>query len=76
MDDAQELLDEEGIEKTAHEKIFVGHPLPANPTLQAMLDAEDAPDSIEGEVKKVSDMTETEVKEWLQEIVPNYTPQK
>ncbi|MBR3598842.1 MAG: polysaccharide biosynthesis protein, partial [Lachnospiraceae bacterium] len=69
------LLDEEGIEKTAHEKIFVGHPLPANPTLQAMLDAEDAPESIEGEVKKVSDMTEAEVKEWLQEIVPNYTPQ-
>lgn len=69
------LLNEEGIEKTAHDKIYVGHPLPANPTLKAMLDAEDMQESIEGEVKKVSDMTEEEVKKWLQEIVPNYTPQ-
>lgn len=69
------LLNEEGIEKTGHDKIYVGHPLPANPTLKAMLDAEDMQESIEGEVKKVSDMTEEEVKKWLQEIVPNYTPQ-
>ncbi|QAT41930.1 polysaccharide biosynthesis protein [Aminipila luticellarii] len=70
------LLDEEGIEKTAHNKIYVGHPLPANPALKAMLDSEDRQDSIEGEVKKVSDMSEAEVKEWLHDIVPNYTPQK
>lgn len=70
------LLDEEGIEKTAHNKIYVGHPLPANPALKAMLDAEEQQESIESEVKKVSDMSEAEVKEWLREIVPNYTPQK
>lgn len=70
------LLDEEGIEKTAHNKIYVGHPLPANPALKAMLDAEDQHESIESEVKKVSDMSESEVKEWLHDIVPNYTPQK
>lgn len=70
------LLDEEGIEKTAHNKIYVGHPLPANPALKAMLDAEEQHESIESEVKKVSDMNESEVKEWLHEIVPNYTPQK
>ncbi|MHC1724253.1 MAG: polysaccharide biosynthesis protein [Aminipila sp.] len=70
------LLDEEGIEKTAHNKIYVGHPLPANPALKAMLDEEDQQESIESEVKKVSDMSEVEVKEWLHEIVPNYTPQK
>nr|WP_315023670.1 nucleoside-diphosphate sugar epimerase/dehydratase [uncultured Aminipila sp.] len=70
------LLDEEGIEKTAHNKIYVGHPLPANPALKAMLDAEEQEESIESEVKKVSDMNEAEVKEWLHEIVPNYTPQK
>lgn len=70
------LLDEEGIEKTAHNKIYVGHPLPANPALKAMLDEEDQQESIESEVKKVSDMSEAEVKEWLHEIVPNYTPQK
>lgn len=70
------LLDEEGIEKTAHNKIYVGHPLPANPTLKAMLDAEENNESIEGNVRKVSDLSETEVKKWLSEIVPNYTPQK
>lgn len=70
------LLDEEGIEKTAHNKIYVGHPLPANPALKAMLDAEENQESIELEVKKVSDMSEVEVKQWLHEIVPNYTPQK
>lgn len=70
------LLDEEGLEKTAHNKIYVGHPLPANPALKSMLDEEDKRESIESEVKNVSDMNETEVKEWLNEIVPNYTPQK
>ncbi|QIB68182.1 polysaccharide biosynthesis protein [Aminipila butyrica] len=72
------LLDEEGLEKTAHNKIYVGHPLPANPALKAMLEVEDEVQaaSIEGQVKGVSDMTETEVKEWLHALVPNYTPQK
>ncbi|MBE6033367.1 MAG: polysaccharide biosynthesis protein [Clostridiales bacterium] len=70
------LLDEEGVEKTAHNKIYVGHPLPANAALKAMLDAEEQQESIETKVKRISDMSDTEVKEWLHEIVPNYTPQK
>ncbi|WP_312353834.1 polysaccharide biosynthesis protein [Aminipila sp.] len=70
------LLDEEGVEKTAHNKIYVGHPLPANDALKAMLDAEEQQESIETKVKRISDMSDTEVKEWLHEIVPNYTPQK
>ncbi len=70
------LLDEEGVEKTAHNKIYVGHPLPANDALKAMLDAEEQQESIENKVKRISDMSDAEVKEWLHEIVPNYTPQK
>ncbi|MBN7774032.1 polysaccharide biosynthesis protein [Clostridium aminobutyricum] len=70
------LLDEEGIEKTGHNKIYVGHPLPANPVLKEMLQETDGHAVIEEEIKRVSAMTEAEVKKWLQEIVPNYSPQQ
>jgi FlaA1/EpsC-like NDP-sugar epimerase len=64
------LLDEEGIEKTAHNKIYVGHPLPPSPELAGMLDKETicTEDSING----ILTMKDEEVKEWLQKLVPNY----
>jgi len=64
------LLDEEGIEKTAHNKIYVGHPLPPSPELIEMLEKEMncSEDSING----ILSMKDEEVKEWLQKIVPNY----
>ena len=65
------LLDEEGIEKTAHNKIYVGHPLPPSPELSLMLDKEMicTEDSING----ILTMRDEEVKDWLQKLVPNYS---
>lgn len=64
------LLAEEGIEKTAHNKIYVGHPLPPSPELSEMLEKEGicTADSING----ILSMQDNEVKDWLQKLVPNY----
>ncbi len=63
------LLDEEGIEKTAHNKIYVGHPLPPSPELMDILEHEICnEDSING----ILTMKDDEVKDWLQKLVPNY----
>jgi FlaA1/EpsC-like NDP-sugar epimerase len=67
------LLDEEGIEKTAHNKIFVGHPLRANEKLKEMLITGGAA-YFEGKIQEVTGMPDKEVKQWLKELVPNYTP--
>jgi FlaA1/EpsC-like NDP-sugar epimerase len=64
------LLDEEGIEKTAHNKIYVGHPLPPSARLGDMLREEIA---CAGEsAGGILSMTDSEVKEWLRKLVPNY----
>ena len=65
------LLDEEGIEKTAHNKIYVGHPLPAVPRLQEKLER----GTLEEEIDTVCEKSDTQIKEWLREMVPNYTPE-
>lgn len=64
------LLDEEGVEKTAHNKIYVGHPLPPSPELDKMLNQEmvHTDESING----ILSMKDGEVKDWLQKLVPNY----
>jgi FlaA1/EpsC-like NDP-sugar epimerase len=67
------LLDEEGIEKTAHNKIYVGHPLKANPKLKEMLETGGS-EYFERKIQEVTNKTDGEVKEWLKELVPNYTP--
>lgn len=64
------LLDEEGIEKTAHNKIYVGHPLPPSPELTEMLEKE--MNSSEESINGIISMRDEEVKEWLHKIVPNY----
>lgn len=58
------------IEKTAHNKIYVGHPLPPSPELSEMLEQEGicTEDSISG----IISMKDEEVKNWLQKLVPNY----
>jgi Predicted nucleoside-diphosphate sugar epimerases len=65
------LLDEEGIEKTAHNKIYVGHPLPPSHELSDMLDKETI--CTEDGINGFLNMKDEEVRDWLQKLVPNYT---
>jgi FlaA1/EpsC-like NDP-sugar epimerase len=65
------LLDEEGIEKTAHNKIYVGHPLPPPESLNEMLE-KDAAYTEEVMCNGFFSMNDEEVIEWLQKLVPNY----
>ncbi|HML37453.1 MAG TPA: nucleoside-diphosphate sugar epimerase/dehydratase [Bacillota bacterium] len=65
------LLDEEGLEKTAHNKIYVGHPLPPSPEISKLLD-EDMVCTTDS-ISSILDMKDEEVKAWLHRLVPNYT---
>ena len=69
------LLTEEGIEKTAHNMIYVGHPLAASPALKTLLEPESTTD-FESKVQAVVRRGDDEVRAWLQTLVPNYTPEK
>ena len=64
------LLDEEGIEKTAHNKIYVGHPLPPSPEIMEMLEEEGI--CAEENINGIIAMEDEDVKDWLQKLVPNY----
>lgn len=71
------LLDEEGIEKTAHDKIYVGHPLPATAPLNQLLDAEnhvdcDGENTVECKINSLLGGNDEEARLWLHELVPNY----
>ncbi len=68
------LLDEEGIEKTAHDKIYVGHPLPAKKELVDFINSADGV-SLEQEIARVCELPNDDIKEWLRTIVVNYTPE-
>lgn len=63
------LLDEEGLEETVHEKIFVGNPLGATAGLIDLLKGENA---FEEKVLALSRESIDEIKRWLKEMVPNY----
>ncbi len=65
------LLNEEGLEKTAHNKIYVGHPLGAEPKLREMLEN----GTLEENVREIAKKSDHEIKEWLKSIVTNYNPQ-
>jgi FlaA1/EpsC-like NDP-sugar epimerase len=67
------LLNEEGIEKTQHNKIYVGHPVKAGPKLKEMLETEES-EKFEEEIGQIIGMTDREVREWLKALVPNYNP--
>jgi len=71
------LLEGEEIEKTAHNKIYIGYPLETAQRLKEMLYGGNGNNSeyFEGKIKEVIDTTDSEVKGWLKELVPNYTPE-
>lgn len=64
------LLAEEGIKTTSHNKIYVGHPVPPSPALTALLDT---PDGMEKSVRDIVTGSDDAIKEWLHELVPNYS---
>lgn len=64
------LLDDEGIEKTGHDKIYVGQPLPPSPALGKLLETDGH--CMEDSIGGIAGMEDEEVKEWLKELVPNY----
>lgn len=65
------LLDEEGIEKTSHHKIYVGHPIPASPEVAKFFNGESS-QSLEEKIEEVVCLEDQDVKEWLRQLVPNY----
>jgi len=67
------LLAEEGIEKTAHNKIYVGYPLTASQALKEMLE-KGGPEYFESKIQEITNLEDNGVKAWLQKIVPNYEP--
>ncbi|MCL1808667.1 MAG: polysaccharide biosynthesis protein [Clostridiales bacterium] len=67
------LMAEEGVEKTAHDKIYVGRPVKANPRLREMLETGGS-ENFESKIMEVIGMSDREAREWLKELVPNYAP--
>ncbi len=63
------LLAEEGIRRTVHNKIFVGHPISITPDFKALLDRENG---LETEVSVLREKTDAQVLEWISAMVPNY----
>lgn len=65
------LLAEEEVDRTAHEKIFVGAAATVSEELEALLVE---PGGLESAVYAVYGMPEAEARQWLQRMVPNYCP--
>ena len=68
------LLAEEGIKKTTHHSIYVGHPLPPSPILSELLTRNET--DLEKIAENICCLADIEVKEWLSELVPNYSVDK
>ncbi len=66
------LLDEEGIQTTAHNKIFVGHPVDPSPALSRLLEV---PGGLQDSIRDILTKSDEEAKTWLMELVPNYDPE-
>jgi len=66
------LLEGEGIEKTAHDKIYVGQPMEASGMIRELLSSGD--ELFVAGVHRVLDMSDGEIKSWLKELVPNFAP--
>lgn len=64
------LMAEEGIKQTRHSKIFIGQPTPMNKAMEELL----APDesSLGNLNRDLSIMSDEEVKNWLNRIIPTY----
>jgi FlaA1/EpsC-like NDP-sugar epimerase len=65
------LLDEEGIMKTTHDHIYVGHPVTPTPILAKLLDEGD--NSLYKAALEICRLTDEDAKEWLRQLVPNYS---
>jgi len=65
------LLDEEGLERTSHGSIFIGHPVPATPALAELLRRGE--DALGDEIIYACHSCDEEVKKWIRTLVPNYT---
>lgn len=68
------LLAEEGIRKTTHRSIYVGHPLPPSPVLSDLLTRKET--DLEKMAENICCLADIDVKEWLSELVPNYSVDK
>lgn len=64
------LLDEEGIQKTSHNSIFVGRPVPPTPALAELLGRKDR--SLAESVEEITGGSDEDVIAWLHRVVPNY----
>ncbi|NLY71610.1 MAG: polysaccharide biosynthesis protein [Clostridiales bacterium] len=64
------LLDEEGIENTSHDNIFVAKPVKSSPALHDILSKGD--DYLGEVIEDICKKDDKDVKEWLHEVVPNY----
>ncbi len=65
------LLDEEGIKKTTHNKIYVGHPVPPPEELSRLLACTDGP-GVEDSIMEVASGTDEDARTWLHHMVPTY----
>lgn len=63
------LLSEEGISHTAHNKIFIGHPISITPALTELLKDDVA---FEKTIYGMRNITDEEVRDWIRVMVPNY----
>ena len=63
------LVRPEGIEKTNHEKIYVGHPLEATAKLKELMEENRLEEAIRELCRKEED---DEIRNWIREMVPGY----
>jgi len=68
------LINENNVEKTAHQKIFVEKPYPADPLMRELLNAVDE-DALEMEIEEITKKSDNEVRNWLSKLVATYNPQ-
>ena len=68
------LLAEEGIRKTTHSSIYVGHPVPPSTVLKNFLTQGGT--DLEKTAESICRLSDSEVKVWLSELVPNYSVDK
>ncbi len=65
------LIDDEMIEKTTHEKIYIGHPIATESEFRDLLDDE-REERFEEEVKRIALTDPAEIHEWLSRMLPDY----
>jgi len=68
------LINDNNVEKTAHQKIFVEKPYPADPFMRELLNAVDE-DALEMEIEEITKKSDNEVRNWLSKLVATYNPQ-